>query len=345
MLLALDDQHPAAQAPEIMSIVTSVDPNLSVVALGDSRNAQDVLSTMRAGVADFLEREDAVDALREHLERRLASAAEIQRGEPGAFSVVLNAQPGGGAGLFALNLAIVRGRKHHESLLVDCHLPASEAGAALDLTPTYTMADAVRDAGRLDRTLLLSALAQHPGSGLRLLPLALRATDDTSLSPEAFLQALRAIRPLFRETVLYAGGIRHPLLLGAVVSWASSVFLVSPQKYTALRDAKDLLLSLPHDFDVRRRVTLVVDEYSPMINVSPEQMQATLGLERVVRLPAARDELINGLNLGRAMVLEHPNSAYAAAIQGAASGEAGGAEPKLGEAVRRVAQRILKRPG
>ncbi|WP_374471233.1 hypothetical protein [Phenylobacterium sp.] len=342
LLFDLNEGLAAAELPDMVARVASAHPSLAVLVLGDAGDDGDVLAAMRAGCAELLHRDASSDTWRERLERHLRRLEENERAATGAFSLVLSAQPGGGAGLFALNLALLCARRQPEALLIDCQLPASEAGAALDIAPAYTISDAVRDFVRLDRSLVLSAFAHHPGSGLRLLPLSVRASDETAVSPEAFLRTIRAVRSLFGETVLNAAGIRHALLLSTFVSWASDVYLVCPQKFTALRDAKDLLLRLPHDVDARRRVTLIVDEYSPMINVTPEQMQAALGLERVVRLPAGRDELINGLNLGRPIALERPHSPYMAALNAALGGEATPAGPwRWGVAVGEAARRLL----
>jgi pilus assembly protein CpaE len=320
VLVEVDGAETLSALPQIMKSIAAAATAVEVVVLGDADNAGDVLAAVRAGSADFIDREEPIATLRSHITRRFSARAEVPRSEPGMFSVVLNAQPGSAGGLFALHLAIVRAMRSEEALLIDCHLPVSEAGAALDLPMTYSLADAVRDTGRLDRTLLLSAIAHHEPSGLRVLPLSLRSTDDIGLSPEMLLSALRAIRPLFRETVLNAGGIREPVLLTALAQWASIIYLVCPQKFTALRDAKDLLSELPANFDAAGRIVLIVDEYSPGITMKPEHMLAALQLNRMVLLPTARDELINGLNVGQPYVLARPRSRYAQAIDAAADG-------------------------
>jgi pilus assembly protein CpaE len=319
VLVEVDGPEAVAALPQIMKSIARVSPDLKVVVIGDAARASDVLAAVRAGSSDFIDHEEPIASLHGHIERCLSAANEGAEPEvPEAFSVVLNAQPGSGAGLFALSLGVLRAQHNGEALLIDCHLPVSEAGAALDVPLTYALGDAVRDTGRLDRTLLLSSIAHHEPSGLRVLPLSLRSTDDIGLSPETLLAALRTIRPLFSETVLNAGGIREPVLLSALSQWASAVYLVCPQKFTALRDARDLLSALPASFDAADRITLIVDDFSPGIDLSPDQMLAALQLRRMIVLPEARDDLINGLNIGRPYVLAEPRSPYALAVQAAA---------------------------
>lgn len=321
ILVELEPGQAAEIMPAITMAVHAAAPDAPMLAIGDAGNAADVLAAVRAGAADFLDHEEPIPSLQGHIARRLATATDVEPADPdGAFTLVLNAQPGSAAGTFALNLALLRALGSREVLFIDCQLPVSEAGAALDVPLAYSLGDAARDIGRLDRTLLLSAMANHVETGLRVLPLSTRWSDHISLSPESLVAALRAIRPLFGETVLNAGGIRELHLLGTLTQWASSVHLVCPQKYTALRDAQELLASLPSDFEAAARVTLVVDEFSPGIDLSAEQMRTALRLERVVTLPAARDDLLNGLNIGKPFVLARPRAPYALAIEAAAEG-------------------------
>lgn len=341
LLVELEGGDTLAALPQIVHVMSGIDPDVPVVVLGDTGNAADVLAAVRAGSTDFIDREEPIGALSSHMKRRFAVRSGDHRDEGRAYSVVLNAQPGSSAGLFALDLAIVRAQRSEEALLIDCHLPVSEAGAALDIPLSYSVADAVRDAGRLDRTLLLSEIARHEASGLRVLPLSLRSTDNVNLSADTLLAALRAIRPLFGETIVNAGGIREPMLLAALTQWASTVYLVCPQKFTALRDAKDLLAALPADFDTARRLVLVVDAFSPAINLSPEKMLTALEIERMIVLPDVRVDLMNGVNVGRPYILSRPRTPYALAIEAAAAdGKAPARSSRLRGIVPKVGGRL-----
>ena len=322
VLVELGGSDTLASLPQIIASVVVAAGDVPVVVIGDANNAADVLAAVRAGSTDFIDREECVPNLRAHLERRLAAIDEFASEDRQSFSVVLNAQSGGGGGLFALNLAVLRASRANEALFIDCQLPASEAGAALDIGASYSLIDAVRDISRMDRTLLLSAIARHEPSRLSVLPLALRAADQVTLSDEGLLAALRTIRPLFKDVVLNAGGIREPALLDVFSDWATAVYLVCPQTVTALRDAKDLLAAFPPRSEVAARVVLVVDQFNPRIDLSPEQMRSALKLDRMIALPDARDELMNGLNIGRPYVLAKPRAPYSLAVQAAVEGPA-----------------------
>ncbi len=323
-LLLVDlDPHTGvtSQVQTVIDSIRAIDPRVEVVVIGDAADPKVVLQAVRAGSSDFLGRDDEPSAWRAHIAARMENL-QAERAQPGRFTLVLNGRPGGGENLFAVNLALLLSRQAGEGLLIDCALPSSEAGAALDLRPTYTVPDAVRDLQRLDRTFLLSTLAQHQATGLHLLPLVGEGLGDDGLSSDDLLAAVSTVRPLFRETVLNAGALRHSGLIAALSRPANEVLLVCPQTFTALRDCRRLLEAFGPEDEIHRRCVLVIDEYTSAIGLSEEQMLETLGLERAHRLPAARADLINGLNIGRPLVLDAPRAPYALALEAIARGEA-----------------------
>ena len=90
--------------------------------------------------------------------------------------------------------AVMRAKANDNVLLVDFHLPATIAGAALDIDLNYTIHEAVGDLPRLDRTLLSSALGRHRASGLYVLPLAAVSDNVVDLTGASILSLLNTLR-------------------------------------------------------------------------------------------------------------------------------------------------------
>jgi len=305
---------------EAMREVASADPEALVVVLGDEGDARSVLRAIRAGATDVIDRGTEGDDLRSQIARHLTGAPRGAGAGAGALTLVMSGQPGG-EGLFAVNLAVLRAKARGEGLLIDGALPSSEAGAALNVPLTYTIRDAVQDLPRLDRTLLSSALGQHAPSGLHLLPLAVAGEEVHDIAPDSIASMLLVLRALFGEVVLNVGGIRHPGLLTEFTRAATRIYLVAPQRFTAVKACRDLLVQIAPNPQVLDRITLVVEDHMPGITLSEEQMRDALGLRRSVRLPAARVELINALNTGRPLVLDQPRAAYSRALGRLAAGD------------------------
>lgn len=299
---------------DVMRAIAAADADAPVVVLGDEADARAVLRAIRAGASDVIGRSDEGEVLREQVARHLADAPRGDMAGSGSLSLVLSGQPGG-EGLFALNLAVLRAKSAGEGLLIDGALPSTEAGAALNVPLNYTIRDAVQDLPRLDRTLLSSALGRHAPSGLHVLPLAVAGEQVHDIAPDAIVSMQLVLRALFDEVVLNAGGIRHPGLLSEFTRAARRIYLVAPQKFTAVKACRDLLVQIGPSAEVRDRITLVVEDHMPGIALSEEQMREALGLRWSIRLPAARVELTNALNTGRPLVLDQPRAAYTRTLE------------------------------
>lgn len=317
-LLVLDNDRElglGGSLNEAIRLLREGEVDCPLAVLGDSGDAQAVLAAIRAGAADFLEREGDGEGLRVELQRHLAAAANRAPREAGRLTSVIAAQPNSGEGLFAANLAALGAAAQRDTLLIDCSLPQSDACAALNLDCQYTLGSAFHDLRRLDRLLLNSALARHGGSGLRVLPLAFPGEDLSGLTADRILSVLSVLRGLFQEVVLLLSGLEQEALLFQAIDGADRCYLVTTQKFTAVKAAKEMLGQLEIDPDTLQRATLVIDDYSNEIALDEAQMLTALGLRRAVRLPPARVELVNALNLGEPLALSRPRSPWSRAVK------------------------------
>jgi pilus assembly protein CpaE len=303
-----------ADLPKTVMALHDVDPDHAVIAIGDETAAQAVLMAIRAGARDFVSRDSSVEQLLSSVAGHLGRAPRRDKAETGNLTGVIGGESAAGGSAFAINYAVARALQKHDVLLIDCNLPSTEAGAALDLDFTYTIRDALQDLSRLDRTLLTSTLARHGPSGVHVLPLALAGEDIGDLTPSAIVSMLRVLRGLFGETIINIGGIRHAGLLTELLSSATRLYLVLNQKFTTLKSCKELLTQLAPSPETMQRVTVIVDDYHDEITLTEQQITAAMGLTHSARLPAARAALVNALNRGKPLVLAEPRHVYARAI-------------------------------
>ena len=102
-----------------------------------------IVSAMRAGVREFIERPATTNDLLEAFVRltttRRKPGRESSRGK--VFTVV-NAKGGGGATTVAVNLALALQSVHPSTALVDL-APLGHCALHLNLKPTFTVSDAV----------------------------------------------------------------------------------------------------------------------------------------------------------------------------------------------------------
>src|ERR1700687_5851459 len=139
-----------------------------IFAVGSMAQPQIIVSAMRSGAREFIERPTTTTDLLEAFVRLTAAQRKVdQEGPRGKVFTVVNAKGGSGATTTAVNLALALQSAHGNVALVDI-APLGHAGLHMNLKPQFTVTDAVRNLHRLDSSLLESFMTRHSG-GLQLL--------------------------------------------------------------------------------------------------------------------------------------------------------------------------------
>jgi pilus assembly protein CpaE len=301
----------------IVRALHEADPTRPQVALGDESSSSMVLAAVRAGVRDFIDHAAPVEVLRRQIGAQLDRLSRAAARPAGRLVVIKAGQPNDGEGLFATNYAVLEAQRGEEVLLVDCHLPSTIAGPALDLGLNYVVRDAVHDLARLDRTLLGTVLTRHRASGLFVLPLALGAQESTEVTATAILAVVRLLRGMFSCVVVNLAGLQNVELLGGLMADAQQFYLVASQRLTSVKTCRDMLTRLAAP-EAETRITLVVSEHDPAITLTDVQIRTVLGVSRSVRLPRTGAALVNAANKGVPFVTEYPRAPYTRVLQGLA---------------------------
>lgn len=199
-------------APERAQLVEAIAdrfPELPIVAVGRSGNAETVLAAMRAGVRDFF-----VQGQDDHkltlqvgkLLRRVGAATATAVGAQGSGKLytVVGAQPHENMAFLAVHLALAFGESTatgERVLLVDAATPSAASAVFLNMTPGYSLPDAVHDVHRCDATLVDTAFARH-SSGLYLLSMPEDVLARAPLRADDFGRLLQLFKSLFSTIVV-----------------------------------------------------------------------------------------------------------------------------------------------
>src|SRR5258706_13723363 len=168
---------------------------------GQSESAT-IIELLRAQVRDFLRRPLSTTELRAVLDRlfsRLPGAAPVAQGRVSAF---LSNKGGVGKSTLSVNVACGLALRHpDEVLLIDASLQVGTCAMLLDLTPTTSIVDAIRERDRLDRTLLRHLTLRH-GSGLRLLAAPPDALEGAEVDDDAISRIVNLARRSFKYVII-----------------------------------------------------------------------------------------------------------------------------------------------
>jgi pilus assembly protein CpaE len=168
---------------------------------GQSESAT-IIELLRAQVRDFLRRPLSTTELRAVLDRlfsRLPGAGPVTQGRVAAF---LSNKGGVGKSTLSVNVACGLALRHPDDvLLIDTSLQVGTCAMLLDLQPTTSIVDAIRERDRLDKTLLRHLTLRH-ATGLRLLAAPIDALEGAEVDDDAISRIINMARRSFKYVVI-----------------------------------------------------------------------------------------------------------------------------------------------
>ena len=167
VLVDIDPKH-VQRAVRAIELIHSTVPEITIFAVGEMVLPTTIVSAMRAGAREFVDRAAGHEALIDAFTRFSATLSRAQRSSSKArvFTFV-NAKGGAGATTTAVNTAVALQEAHGRVVLVD-FAPIGHAALQLNLRPQFTIMDALQNLHRMDVS-LLDGLMTHYRSGLHLL--------------------------------------------------------------------------------------------------------------------------------------------------------------------------------
>jgi len=167
VLVDIDPRHVQRAVRTIEVIHTSL-PDLTIFAVGEMTQPTTIVSTMRAGAREFIDRALSHEVLLEAFTRFTASLSRAQRSSSKArVFTFINAKGGAGATTAAVNTAVALQETHGRVVLVD-FAPLGHTALQLNLRPHFTIVDALQNLHRMDVSLLDGLMTPYR-NGLHLL--------------------------------------------------------------------------------------------------------------------------------------------------------------------------------
>lgn len=237
-VLILQETQKSSEHFRLISQFTQAHPGVAVVLSCQSKDADQMVQALRAGVKEFLFEpfvEGEIAALVSRLGVRGTTPHPMKHGEVLAF---LPCKGGSGSTFLATNLAHTLAAKHHKKvLLIDLNLQFGDASFFLmDRPPPTTLAGVCGSFARLDRSFLASAVAKLP-SGLHLLAAPERAADAELVKPEHVETIVGLAREQYDFVVLDVSRALDAVTLKAL-DLADHVYPVLQLSLPYVRDAR-----------------------------------------------------------------------------------------------------------
>ena len=317
----------APERAQLIEVVAERYPDLPVVGMGASESADTVLAAMRAGARDFfvLKRDDIKLAAQVGKLMRRAGAASMAAvaatGGQGRLFTVLGAQPHESIAFLATHLALAfseRTKKSERILLIDAAMPAGAAAIFLNLSPTYSLLDAVNDVHRCDQTLVDTAFTKH-NSGVYLLAMPEDGIGRPVLAVDDFLRLLQVFRTLFSVVVLALDGQAGTEAARGAIGQSDRVLMLTDQSILKSRQCKYLLRALRLEDVALDRTGLVVDNYRRRLGLEPSNLAELFDLPLLATLTTEGVNRIQAMNSGEPLFQLAPKDPYCEALRKLAS--------------------------
>jgi pilus assembly protein CpaE len=311
MDIATDDIASTLRAIELLHQEL---PDAAVFAVGPMTQPQLIVSAMRAGVREYIERPTTTTDLLEAFVRltttRRKPGRESSRGK--VFTIV-NAKGGSGGTTVAVNLALALQSIHHSTALVDV-APLGHCALHLNLKPTFTVSDAITNLHRLDSSLLESFMARHDRGGLQVLA---GAVTPTAVEPSAsdFARLLDTMGGLFHYIVVDASS-RLDSATRLVSNLSEKILLVAHADVASLWSAGRVAQYLGESGS-RDRFALVLNRYRKVVGFDEAQTEAAIGAPVLWRIPNQYFAVSTAIDRGVPLV-QQGNTEFARSITGLA---------------------------
>ncbi len=286
---------------------------VAVFAIGKMDKPQVIVTAMRAGAKEYLERPTSVTHLLESLARHASShGVREDSGTRGRVITVVGAKGGSGATTVAVNLAMaLNGVQGHVSL-VDL-APIGNAALHFSVKPQFTLVDALQNLHRLDLALLEGFMTQCAG-GLRLLAGSLRPFE--SPSAEQLARLLDLMVKHYRYIVVDTSS-RMDAATRAVCNFSDTVLLVSQVDAPSIWTGGQVQQYLS-DSCGQEKIRLVLNRYRKVPGLGDHEIEAAAHCQVLWHVPNHYQAIHGSIESGVPVALMDANTDLARSFLGLA---------------------------
>ena len=257
--------------------------NPAVFAINRTADPDKILNAMRAGASEFLYAPFG-DQLVRALERVTAERQQVSQSLRAGGKTVgfLSAKGGCGATTIACHLAAELPKQSRgKVLLADVDLESGMVGFLLKSKSPYTIADAIRNTGRLDEN-YWKALVSNGISGLEVISAPVPSSRP-AIDPERLKYVVNFVRNHYDWSILDLGrGLNATS--GPILEDLDHVFIVTTLEIPALHQSK-LIAQKLLETRLPQRVQLLLNRAPKRFEVTTQELESMVGVPVFYTMP------------------------------------------------------------
>jgi pilus assembly protein CpaE len=280
VLVDIDPQNPHRAIRTIELIHANIS-EVTLFAVGDINQPTNIVSAMRAGAREFLDRAATREALIEAFTRFSATLSRAQRSSTKARVLTfLNAKGGAGTTTTAVNTAVALQETHGRVVLVD-FAPLGHAALQMNLRPQFTLIDALQNLHRMDGSLLDGLMTPYR-NGLHLLAGAQQPHNSVPTASE--LARLFDLLVGQYNFVVVDGSGRMDGTMQMICDLSNAVLLVAQTDVVSLWSAGRINAFLQEGAS-RERVRMVLNRYKKIPGFTDEDVEKSTNCKVLWKVP------------------------------------------------------------
>lgn len=307
-VLLVDAESDSAAALLLVQELFDRKPTPRIFVAGHSGDSELILRSQRAGAGEFLtmplEHRHLLEAMH-RLWRRLTPEAPVHRNKRGRIFSFLGSKGGCGATTLATNLAVSLVGGGQSTLLIDLDLCAGDAALLLNLSPTFSVSDAVQNTHRMDRELFNGMVLKHV-SGLEVLAATENSEKAAGTDPTRVAQLLKFVREQYDCVVVNTGSLTEPATQASLAQ-SDLIHVVTNLDLLALRRAQWVMRRLEQAGMSRELIRLVVNRYDKNPYITREEAEKVLEQKVAWTVPLDTRSIPEALNDGIPFVSRNRN--------------------------------------
>ncbi|QIA64071.1 AAA family ATPase [Vibrio astriarenae] len=285
----------------------------SLIVFGDEDDNSALRIALKLGASDFISSSSPLMGFYPILKG--VAEDKISRRNMGEFIVFINSKGGSGASTLALNSALEIATHHPDQvLLLDLDLQFGVIEDYLNITSSYSLADAIAQVGDIDESSLGGLVTKHD-SGLHVLAF----NHDNPHDNYEKAHQIKKLLPVLREYYLYvivdlSRGMDR--LFASVIAPATKSYIVAQQNLVSIKSASRIVKQLSYDFGISKdQVEIVVNRYEKKGTIGVKDMEETINGVKLHLIPNDFKVAIESANLGKSLFDVKNNSAVSKGVK------------------------------
>ncbi|HXV59761.1 MAG TPA: AAA family ATPase [Vicinamibacteria bacterium] len=310
VIVDLEEQQAAMES---LKLLHAAIPESWLFVTSARRESELIIEAMRAGAREYLFKPIPPRSLAQALDRFIAERKRaLQSKVKGKVYCVTSAKGGSGATTVSINLATSLAQVAEGNVaLLDLNTPVGDAAAYLNLTPQYTVSDALAASSRLDAVLLESFMADAGGFDVLAGPKEFWPEPTPGVNGQAGTSALSRLLEVVSETyghtvvdmTTYIDKQWLQLVLGVA---SRSVVVLTPE-LPALWRTKRLMSYLATCSDTKS-THLVLNRSRKSDEITEAEIERALKHPVYCKLPNNYNASIEAINTGNPIVSKNHSS-------------------------------------